>query len=260
MYLEILSPNVTHINNSHIESGIRSTVQGGFPEYTVNCHGNDIYEFVPVFPSGFVPLAISVKSAFNAYNNAGHLYDVSTSGLKDLTAGVGSKRFCTFSDQLAAFLTDIISEKSFLQTYTEKIETESTGTVKNYEFVNVSKYFRFMQYYNGGEHFPHYDSDFHYNNTRDPAVTKFSVVMYFSDCETGEFCFVNDSRRDDFGQTPTTDWEQQATNEEITLRIKPSVGKILLFPHNLCHTVLPYTDTHGSRMVARSDILFRVVN
>jgi hypothetical protein len=105
-----------------------------------------------------------------------------------------------------------------------------------------------MRYSKGGEHFPHYDSDFHGSN----YVTKYSLVMYFNDCESGELAFVDDPRR----PVTESDWERQATGEEIYRKITPRAGRIVLFPHTLCHTVLPFRGEASFRRVVRGDLVF----
>ena len=116
------------------------------------------------------------------------------------------------------------------------------------EFVQVSKYFRAMKYQNGGEHFPHYDSNFVLDDT---LITKMSLVCYGDDCETGEIAFVR-SFRDDQN---TQDWDRQATDDEIFLKVKPKAGRIVVFDHRVCHTVLPYTEDK-QRRVLRGDLIF----
>lgn len=82
-------------------------------------------------------------------------------------------------------------------------------------FIECSKYWRFMKYHQGGEHYPHYDSDFAVKGNLG-HYTMYSVIIYFTDCQTGELAFMNDSRGND-----TTDWDEQATADEIYLKIKP---------------------------------------
>lgn len=242
-YPENISPNVTIIDNDYVNDLFYNVST----QNVIRCHGNDIFEISPVRPNTFNGTVKNLENAFKSYRMNGGMYPVSTSGLKDTSAGVGSDRFCTMSSSFAERLTDIIKNKSIVDYYTE------AETKNEYSFLGVSKYFRFMSYRQGGEHFPHYDSDFEYvRRGKVDAVTKFSLVVYFSDCESGEFAFVNDKRVDH----NNSDWDRQANPIEIYLTIKPSIGKILLFPHDLCHTVLPFTDKNNTRMIVRGDILF----
>lgn len=249
LYPEQVSPNVSYINNNALNTFLASCGYNDLwasSRTSIKCHKNNIFEidvqpFMTKFTDG---LYDAVKRQFDTYAINGHLYPVSTSGLKDVGAGIGSYRHCTMNPVLAQFLTDTIKGRSIVDYYSD--------WQGDWKFANVSQYFRFMQYTHGGEHFPHYDSDFFYNRHTENAATKFSLVMYFTDCESGEFAFVNDNRQDH----GNSDWNRQATDDEIYLKIKPRAGKILLFPHNLCHTVLPYTDEEGTRTIVRGDILF----
>jgi hypothetical protein len=195
-------------------------------------------------------LLIEVEHLFNTYEESGHLYPVSVTGLKDTSSGIGSNRFCNWDTHLAKLIDNAIRSFDILQL----IEHEDYHNTLKYE--GVSKYFRFMRYVQGGEHYPHYDSDFVTNLQDTRNVTAYTIVVYFTDCESGEICFVNDNRPPKFGKTDLTDWERQATDGEIWLKVKPRAGRIVMFPHTMCHTVLPYNDTDGQRIIARGDVVF----
>ena len=76
-------------------------------------------------------------------------------------------------------------------------------------------------------------------------------MAYFTECQTGELAFVKDTRGE------TTDWDRQAKDDEIYLKILPAPLKIVVFPHTLCHTVLPFTDKGNERIICRGDILYK---
>lgn len=251
LYPEQVSPNVTYINNQYIDEVFCKISPQ--QQLDIKCHGDGIFE-IDVLNQN-LDFTSGIKQQFNLYGAQNQLYPVSVTGLKDVSGGVGSERFCTMSSSLAAWLTDVIAGKCLVDYVAqEPTVTKFHGSVRNeFSFLNVSQYFRFMKYTKGGEHFPHYDSDFEYNRGANIAVTKYSLVMYFTDCDTGEFAFVNDTRGE------TTDWNRQVTEDEIYLKIKPRRNKILLFPHTLCHTVLPFTDVDNERVIVRGDILFKKV-
>lgn len=180
------------------------------------------------------------EKQFEKYKEKGHVYDVDVTGLKT-DNGVGSQRFCTMDYKFAKNLTSLFTENNILDGFLEK------SSKKYFEFSSVSQYFRFMKYVPGGQHFPHYDSDFQYDNPE--YVTKYSLVMYFTDCESGEIYFCNDPNEQ------RGDWTRQATDEEIYLKVLPRKGRIVIFPHDLCHGVLPLKE--GNRMMIRSDLIFK---
>lgn len=182
-----------------------------------------------------------VNNEFELMRDNNHLYSVSTTGLKDVSRGIGSERFCCHNYHLANYLTNLIKLSGVAQ---------FNGLER---FVNVSQYFRFMRYFNNGEHFPHYDSDY---NIDDYHNTRMSCVTYFGDCYTGEFAFVKDSRNN---AKDRGDWDCQANREQITSKYYPRVLRTLIFSHELCHTVLPFIKRHNSesRIIARGDLIFR---
>lgn len=175
-----------------------------------------------------------------------HMYPVGVSGFKNPEGRIGSNRFCTMSDTLARFFTAVVAASNMLDVY------PGDG---NGDFVQVSKYFRAMKYVGGGEHFPHYDSDFHVATTGFSTYdTKMTLVAYGNDCETGEIGFIHPHALDG-ANGECRDWTRQATEDEIFLKVKPRVGRIVVFDHSLCHTVLPFTDA-GDRRILRGDLIY----
>lgn len=196
-----------------------------------------------------------VRNEFEKYEKEGHLYGVGVNGLKE-DRGIGSKRFCTHDLEFASFIDSILNQAGILQT------TPHNGRML--EYAGCSQYWRLMKYESDGEHFPHYDSDFTWGLLNGKTcVTTHTVVAYFSDCNSGEFAFVKDKRNvgKTFNQSgfDSSDWSRQATEDEIIKKVMPKNGRILIFPHHMCHTVLPFTDEGGDRIIARGDLIFKEV-
>ena len=253
---EIPSPNVTYIYPHLFPAGILPIT------FSVRSHGQGIFEFNPLV-SGFSSANITnaLDGAFENYNIAGATYPVTITGAKvdsKESKLAGSTRFCTMDLSFAQYLTKIISDRAVIDIISSERTVErgdiSFQKTDWWEMVNVSQYFRFMKYSTGGEHFPHYDSDFVYEYNG--AVTKYSIVVYFNDCDSGEIAFINDTTGH---EKNCSDWTRQANDDEIFLKIRPTTMKILLFPHTLCHTVLPFTDKNNVRYICRGDILFKRV-
>lgn len=260
---EIPSPNVTHILPD-LGFGESRTIWPKPERYTILAHGQGVYELRPNLTYiDSCNIEQVLNKAFETYQTYDAVYPVTITGAKvdsDNNKNVGSTRFCNMDPAFATYLTNIIKDRAIVDIIkTERFEERHLGStlvinhhkVNWWELVNVSQYFRFMKYVNGGEHFPHYDSDFEYEYNG--AVTKYSLVVYFTDCDSGEIAFINDKSEH---KTDCSDWTRQATNDEIWLKIKPSCMKIVLFPHTLCHTVLPFTDNNKIRYICRGDILF----
>lgn len=184
------------------------------------------------------------RQNFEWFEHQNCIEDVSITGISDnLSDGPGSTRFSTMSKNLSAIL-DVILENSAA---IPQLNTQGIG-----QFVKVSEYFRFMRYKNSGQHYPHYDSDFAYNPN---YYTKYSMVLYHEYCNSGELFFCNDNRILN-NKDLTTDWDRQASDKEIYLKIKPNNMKLVLFPHTLCHGVLPFTE--DERNIIRGDLIFKV--
>ncbi len=240
---EMISPNVTYVSADLLTLGETA------PKAT-RIHPKGIIEIdtnmSPIYLSG-------VERRFEEYQSVGQLYPVTVTGLPKANGSerTGSVRFCSWDQRFAKSLTNIILQVGVPQLIMDPIN----GLL---QFQEVSKYFRFMRYDSGGEHFPHYDSDFEVSTGSHMRadlhyITKYSLVMYFNDCDSGEIAFVEHDGID------KSDWDRQPTPEEIFLKIKPKAGKILLFPHDVCHTVLPFTDPDKQRYIARGDLIFTKV-
>ena len=170
--------------------------------------------------------------------------------------GQGSSRYSTNSPKLSEYLTDILN--SFNLNIRADFYEDFNSVNNICKYSKVSDYFRFMKYTSGGQHYPHYDTDFQLDES---TITKYSLVMYFNDCEDGELIFCKDNRRifiktafESFNHKNTSDWDRQVEEEEILLKIKPKAGMIVLFPHTLCHAVLPFTGEE--RNIVRGDLEF----
>lgn len=181
---------------------------------------------------------------FNWFKSKKLIEDVSITGIKDnILDGPGSSRFSTMSPNLSLIVKSILDKSAA----TPQINTLGIG-----KFEKVSNYFRFMKYLDGGQHYPHYDSDFNINNE---YATKLSLVIYHNHSWDGELFFCNDERILN-NKDLTTDWDKQAVDSEIYLKIKPATMKLVIFPHTLCHGVLPFTGQE--RNIIRGDLIFKV--
>ena len=167
--------------------------------------------------------------------------------------GQGSSRYSTNSPKLSEYLTNILN--SFNLNIRADFHRDYDSIINICKYSKVSDYFRFMKYTSGGQHYPHYDTDFIIDRN---TITKYSLVMYTNDCEDGELVFCKDNRPPktemSFIEKDTSDWNRQVEEEEILLKIKPKAGMIVLFPHTLCHAVLPFTGEE--RNIVRGDLEF----
>ena len=248
----IISPNVKHIYNNHFEKILNYTPNSVLKYYDI------LYEKVIVINIQNEEYINYLQNQFNIWFNYFKLKNlvenVSITGIKEnMNDGQGSSRYSTNSPKLSEYLTDILN--SFNLNIRADFHTDYDSIINICKYSKVSDYFRFMKYTSGGQHYPHYDTDFIIDRN---TITKYSLVMYINDCEDGELVFCNDNRPPktemSFIEKDTSDWDRQVKEEEILLKIKPKAGMIVLFPHTLCHAVLPFTGEE--RNIIRGDLEF----
>lgn len=248
----IISPNVKHIYNNHFEK-------------ILNYTPNSVLKYYDILDEKVIVINIQNEEYINYLQNQFNIWfnyfklknlveNVSITGIKEnMNDGQGSTRYSTNSPKLSEYLTDILNSfnLNILADFHE--DFDSINNICKYS--KVSDYFRFMKYENGGQHYPHYDTDFVIDKN---TITKYSLVMYFNNCEDGELVFCKDNRPSktemSFIEKDTSDWDRQVEEEEILLKIKPKAGMIVLFPHTLCHAVLPFTGRE--RNIVRGDLEF----
>ena len=233
------SPNVTYVDNDNINKFIN---KNKIKNLKISSNILPKQKMVIIDVNNIAKENVLTKKIFKSYQKNDSVYPVTKSGLT-LNANckdIGSQRFCTNSEELSDWLNNVIIKSNAFPSF--------HGDDK---YHGVASYFRFMKYKNGGMHYPHYDSDYLYMRPNDNLYTAYSLVMYLSDCETGEIVFINDETKH---AKDRSDWERQATDEEIFLRIKSRVGRIVLFPHELCHSVMEFNEKE--RVIIRGDVVF----
>lgn len=213
-----------NIYTKHHESGVI--------EILINTETNNSTNFNTKMSSSF-------ESYFNWYLKHKCIEPVSVTGISsNLELGLGSNRFSTMSKYLSEILTYIIRKSNVVPAL----------NFDHGEFIKVAEYFRFMKYLSGGQHYPHYDTDYTFYDDR--FVTKYSLIVYHNTCDSGELYFCNEPRN-----LLRTDWDRHATEEEIYLKVAPADLKIVLFPHNLCHGVSVFNG--NQRNIIRGDLIFK---
>ena len=248
----IISPNVKHIYNNHFEK-------------ILNYTPNSVLKYYDILDEKVIVINIQNEEYINYLQNQFNIWfnyfklknlveNVSITGIKEnMNDGQGSSRYSTNSPKLSEYLTNILN--SFNLNILADFHKDYDSIINICKYSKVSDYFRFMKYMSGGQHYPHYDSDFVIDKN---TITKYSLVMYFNNCEDGELVFCKDNRPPktemSFIKRDTSDWDRQVEEEEILLKIKPKAGMIVLFPHTLCHAVLPFTGEE--RNIVRGDLEF----
>jgi hypothetical protein len=170
---------------------------------------------------------------------------------------VGSYRTMGWSVSLARKMSDvfrllpeIIQANQFPSPFRDDLEFRRLG---------ATPWMRFMRYGNGGQHVPHYDNSYHCNEQSYRSL--FSWVLYLNTVPRqhgGTFDFVDDGYRNhplDRPKEAFQDWTRMADDEEVIFSINPRRGRMLIFPHWLCHQVSEYTG-QDARYIIRGDLAY----
>lgn len=191
-------------------------------------------------------------------------YDVGVNGLFENDYGVGSVRVTNYDVDFAKFLTEELSPHipSILRLNEHSPVDWQSQNPKGYNvwaFEGVSPVFRYMRYEANGEHFPHYDAP--YISPEDPYIrTLMSGVLYLTTNKSGATGFIEDNQNDKpFTERDTSDWTRQANVSEVLNWSLPEKGKIIIFPHQVCHNVFPLLENE-ERIIIRFDLFFNALS
>ena len=124
-----------------------------------------------------------------------------------------------------------------------------------YTLLGSTPWMRFMRYPSGGMHVPHYDASFF--QAEESYRTLFSWVLYLTDCEPeqgGRFQFIDDAG----DHNEYKDWTHMAQPSQVQMSVRPKAGRLIVFPHWLCHQVEQFTGTVDNplRIMIRGDVAY----
>lgn len=206
------------------------------------------------------------EALISLMSGAPRVEEVSVQGRKDVPDyRVGSTRTTIWSPNLAVELWKKISpdirDDRDLKLHSKSATDWWQGNRERVWWwpIGMSPIFRFMRYEEGGQHYAHYDAGFIYPN--DDYRTLKSVVIYLTtNREGGATRFIEDGQSNlPIWDRKHEDWIREVKPEEITARVQPEKGSILIFDHRLCHDVELYTGK-TPRVIIRADILYRSLN
>lgn len=182
-------------------------------------------------------------------------YPVGIDGYCNSVENAGSFRAMGWSESIAQQITGVV--KKYLPEKFDEL-TPLDKSIQELTFLGSTPWVRFMKYKNGGMHVPHYDAPF--VNTQEKYATLFSWVLYLNTPEKGgDFTFIVDSKNngiDNPSDWDRSDWSRMAESEKLEewFKINPQTGRLLVFPHWLCHQVEELIS--GSRYIIRGDIAY----
>ncbi|MBI1215558.1 MAG: hypothetical protein GC185_07050 [Alphaproteobacteria bacterium] len=188
-------------------------------------------------------------------------------------ASIGSYRTNGWAPDLARKLTDgffaVLKDVAVFEPVAgqDEIFTSAAGPLaipvpaRKLMLSGPTPYMRFMKYFAGGKHAPHYDAL--YTDEANKYVTLMSWVIYLNTPmgTGGEFQFVEDGQGPlPPGKRDRSDWKRMAEPSEVTAAIAPKEGRLLVFPHWLAHQVQLYQsgcdDDRGRRIIIRGDVAY----
>jgi hypothetical protein len=194
-------------------------------------------------------------------------YAVGVDGYANAAEHTGSYRAMAWSESVANQVSErlhkIIDENSFDGGLDGLVHLSDLSILytpfrpvleAEYDMIGSTPWLRFMKYGQGGKHTPHYDAPFHNEDER--YITLYSWVLYLNtpEGEGGNFQFVADGQEDVHPLDQNlNDWDHMS--ETSVLDIKPERGKLLVFPHWLCHQVQEYLG-NDHRYIIRGDVAF----
>lgn len=195
-----------------------------------------------------------IEDLLEFFDSAPNKEPVSVQGTKP-TGNIGSHRATVWSPELAMML----SEKLFTWNHTVNCNNTSRTDVQrgNWRSVGLTPMLRFMEYQDGGEHFPHYDRGYSYSSN---LHTLQSIVIYLTTSNYGATRNIADGQNN-MNQTQRTndDWTRRPENHEVSYSSYPIAGRAFTFNHRMCHDVAPHVGEER-RVIIRGDILFERVD
>lgn len=208
-------------------------------------------------------LCDTIVATYNTFGKDS-FYHVGVNGTSDQTEGKGSFRVTNYDPEFAKYLTRLFVEQGEVvriklnELSSVNWQEDNPDKLSTWEFVGISPMFRYMEYTQGSEHFPHYDSPY-YKDESPLLRTLMSGVLYLTTNKSGATGFIDDGQKDiPFIERDTSDWKQQATNQQTINWYLPTKGRMLFFPHQECHTVFPLQEDE-KRIIIRFDFYFRAV-
>lgn len=228
--------------------------KGNFTNIPFILSPTNIYK--KIVPDNICDSLVSILKTYGANS----FYDVGVNGTSLTEGQKGSRRITNYDVKLAQYLNTLIPRFSLELDEFSQVDwqTNNNDLLAKWEFVGVSPLFRFMEYTQGSEHFPHYDAPY-YDKQQPLYRTLYSGILYLTDNISGATAFVEDGQNNlPFKKRNTVDWEKQAEADQLISMQLPEKGTLVIFPHQACHTVLPLLED-TSRIIIRFDIFFKAV-
>jgi len=138
----------------------------------------------------------------------------------------------------------ITDQIELAQQITERIKSIIPTSIDfkdtTWRLVGLNERFRFCKYIKGQHFSPHADAYFE-KNSKERSFLTFMIYLS-SDFEGGETCFLRS--------------REPASPENTTFCLKPKIGSVLVFQHNIYHEGQMLKS--GTKYIMRSDLMFKM--
>ena len=172
---------------------------------------------------------------------------------------VGSYRLSNFNPQFAALLFKHLQDNGMF-TAPRKLSFASKTDWDGHELwepIGINPLFRYIRYDSRGKLVVHYDAPYIESEDVRSLVT---MIMYLTTNSNGATRFVRDPQTfTPVDQMDFSDWDRNATPDEVALKINPRAGDAVFFDHRMLHDSEPLIEGDPEKIIIRSDVMFRKV-
>lgn len=142
-----------------------------------------------------------------------------------------SGRISTYDIDFAQLITKELKKYLYKHHTSRNLKTNCVdGQDKNYNFIAINPYIRFVHYENHQKLIPHYDGHHYF---ADNIQTVMTALIYLNDCKTGHTVFLKDDLQTIEEKKLNM---EKPINTKAIFSITPKKGRILLFDQFLLHS------------------------
>jgi hypothetical protein len=167
---------------------------------------------------------------------------------------IGSLRASTYNLSLANLLwARMLSSVSPFVISENMMDTQGASVWKA---VGINPLFRFIRYEPGCSLIAHYDAPYEYGDGR---RTLKSLLIYLTTSKNGATRFIRDAQDAlPFNRRKFSDWDRQARQDEVRVKVLPKTGQAVVFNHRLLHDSEPW-EGNDTRIVLRTDVVYQMI-
>lgn len=212
-------------------------------KYNINYVDEHSFYIDDFFNENEIFTLINIYKSHNSYTTA-NSHGYKSYELEDIM----SLRKSLYSIELSEFLFNNIKMFDLVEAKTPITDWNENEIFK---YIGINPLFRYIDYVNNGYLTSHYDYSF---KETEKIKSLWSLVIYLTDSEDGETCFLEDNQKDNWNKNLD---DQLFINEsKIITKIIPKKGRILVFPHHYLHCGLK---SNNEKLIIRTDLMFEKI-